>query len=187
MRRSRQSPRNVYALSAWSSAISLAEFKICPSWLVKRNEHALGKLPCSERSPWIIYQDHTLVIAPAVLSTAADCCGLDDRLGDGVAIDSQHDPTLRNESNGSNFVHTEVRGIRSTPTHFGLRLEAFGYSGNTNWGSVSSVTAISLTFALVTRITESTTTALPDTMNPFTRSCRTNHPRKTATTGFTYA
>ena len=31
---------------------------------------------------------------------------------------------------------------------------AFGYSGNTNWGSVCSATAISLTFALVTRIAE---------------------------------
>jgi hypothetical protein len=43
------------------------------------------------------------------------------------------------------------------------------------------------TFALVTKMTDRTTIALPARMKRSTRSCRTSHPRKTATTGFTYA
>lgn len=42
-------------------------------------------------SPWIIYQDHTLLTALAVLPTAAEYWRLDDRLQDGVAMDSQHE------------------------------------------------------------------------------------------------
>src|SRR5258708_40084742 len=51
----------------------------------------------------------------------------------------------------------------------------------------SSATVFSFTFALVTRITDSTTITLPIKINRSTRSCRINHPRKTATTGLTYA
>src|SRR5580704_12487890 len=51
----------------------------------------------------------------------------------------------------------------------------------------SSATLVSFTFALVTRITDSTTITLPITMKRSTRSCRTSQPRNTATTGFTYA
>src|SRR5258708_19959165 len=50
----------------------------------------------------------------------------------------------------------------------------------------SSATVFSFTFALVTRITDSTTITLPIKINRSTRSCRINHPRKTATTGLTY-
>jgi len=49
----------------------------------------------------------------------------------------------------------------------------------------SSATVFSFTLALVTRITETTTITLPITMKRSTRSCSTNHPRNTATTGFT--
>ena len=53
--------------------------------------------------------------------------------------------------------------------------------------STTTTISFSVTFALVTSITDSTTTTLPTKMNRSTRSCRTNHPRNTATTGFTYA
>jgi hypothetical protein len=49
----------------------------------------------------------------------------------------------------------------------------------------SSLAVFSFTLALVTRITDSTTTALPAKMKPSTRSCRISQPRKTAITGFT--
>src|SRR5712692_7490314 len=49
----------------------------------------------------------------------------------------------------------------------------------------SSATVRVRTLALVTSTTEATTTAVPSTMKWSMRSCRTSHPRKTATTGFT--
>ena len=51
----------------------------------------------------------------------------------------------------------------------------------------SSAIVFSLTLALVTRMTDSTTIALPARMKRSTRSCRISQPRNTATTGFTYA
>ena len=50
-----------------------------------------------------------------------------------------------------------------------------------------SVEVLVLTSALVTSATDATTIALPARIYGVMGSCRISHPRKTATTGFTYA
>src|SRR5437868_7067485 len=67
------------------------------------------------------------------------------------------------------------------------RFLAFLQSPAASTAASSSDTTFSFTLALVTRITDTTTIALPARMNRSTFSCNTSHPRNTATTGFTYA
>src|SRR5207247_7143974 len=52
---------------------------------------------------------------------------------------------------------------------------------------ICSVEVLVFTSALVTSATDATTIALPARIYGVMGSCRISHPRKTATTGFTYA
>jgi hypothetical protein len=95
-------------------------------------------------------------------------------------------PDLVNESKehgdekASNKMSSSPCALKSLRTHH-------GYIASTTGNSSATIFSFSFTFALVTKITDSTTTPLPITIKRSTRSCRISQPRNTATTGFTYA